>query len=129
MWWTLKVKSFVVRILVTVAKNDTNSHSISALTLAKVSQFTLMANTKKGSKPDFHAAAKPETAKELYDVFVAKVRSLYEADKIKDGVFQAMMDVELINDGPVGVDYRSDDSAVSNVAKASMFQQTSSCSC
>ena len=73
-----------------------------------------MANTKKGSKPDFHAAARPEAAKELYDIFVAKVRSLYETEKIKDGVFQAMMDVELINDGPVGVDYRSDDSAVFN---------------
>ena len=89
--------------------------------LPPVSQFTLMASTKKGSKPDFHAAARPEIAKDLYDIFIAKVRGLYETEKIKDGVFQAMMDVELINDGPVGIDYRSDDSAVSNIATFSPF--------
>ena len=76
-----------------------------------VSQFTLLANTRKG-KPDFHGAAKPEEAKQLYDYFFAKVQDLYRAEKVKDGVFQAMMEVGLVNDGPVGVDYRSDDGAV-----------------
>ncbi len=66
-----------------------------------VSQFTLLASTKKGSKPDFHGAASSAMAKELYDYFLAQVREKYHADKVKDGVFQAMMQVSLVNDGPV----------------------------
>jgi D-aminoacyl-tRNA deacylase len=66
-----------------------------------VSQFTLMANTKKGNKPDFHGAAKPEFAKELYDYFVTRIRELHGSDRVKDGIFQAMMQVALVNDGPV----------------------------
>ncbi len=53
-----------------------------------------------------------EQAKELYDQFFAKVQELYSPDKVKNGVFQAMMDVGLVNDGPVGVDYRSEEGAV-----------------
>jgi len=66
-----------------------------------VSQFTLLASTKKGSKPDFHGALGGEQAKELYQHFVTKVAQGYQADKVKDGVFQAMMEVALVNDGPV----------------------------
>lgn len=66
-----------------------------------VSQFTLMANTRKGNKPDFHGAAKPEVAKELYEYFVARIGELHGSEKVKDGVFQAMMQVALVNDGPV----------------------------
>ncbi|OBT75124.1 D-tyrosyl-tRNA(Tyr) deacylase [Pseudogymnoascus sp. 05NY08] len=66
-----------------------------------VSQFTLLANTKKGSKPDFHGAMGGEHAKELYQRFVSKVGEGYNPEKVKDGVFQAMMEVALINDGPV----------------------------
>jgi D-tyrosyl-tRNA(Tyr) deacylase len=61
----------------------------------------LLASTKKGSKPDFHHAASGDQAKELYDYFFSKVQELYSAEKVKDGVFQAMMEVGLINDGPV----------------------------
>lgn len=56
-----------------------------------VSQFTLLASTKKGSKPDFHGAAGGEKARELYDRFFDKVKELYEPEKVKNGVFQAMM--------------------------------------
>ncbi|KAK5674600.1 D-tyrosyl-tRNA(Tyr) deacylase [Elasticomyces elasticus] len=77
-----------------------------------VSQFTLLASTKKGNKPDFHKSAPAIKGKELYNHFFARVRSQYREDRVKDGVFQAMMDVELINDGPVGLDYRSIDEIV-----------------
>jgi hypothetical protein len=77
-----------------------------------VSQFTLLASTKKGNKPDFHRSATGEKAKELYSHFFAKVQELYDKDKVKDGVFQAMMDVALVNDGPVGVNYTSEDGVV-----------------
>ncbi|ODH26180.1 D-tyrosyl-tRNA(Tyr) deacylase [Paracoccidioides brasiliensis] len=77
-----------------------------------VSQFTLHAQIKRGNKPDFHRAADATKAKELYDYFYSKVSEMYEADRVKNGVFQAMMDVGLVNDGPVGVDYRSEDGAV-----------------
>jgi len=66
-----------------------------------VSQFTLLASTKKGNKPDFHGAAKGEHAKELYDYFYSQVQKLYSEQKVKNGVFQAMMQVGLVNDGPV----------------------------
>ncbi|MCJ1227694.1 D-tyrosyl-tRNA(Tyr) deacylase [Toensbergia leucococca] len=77
-----------------------------------VSQFTLLASTKKGSKPDFHGAAGGDQARELYDDFFAKVQELYVPERVKNGVFQALMEVGLVNDGPVGVDYRSEDGAV-----------------
>ena len=56
-----------------------------------VSQFTLLASTKKGSKPDFHGALGGEQAKELYQLFVSKVQQGYKSEMVKDGVFQAMM--------------------------------------
>lgn len=66
-----------------------------------VSQFTLLASTKKGNKPDFHGAAGGEEAKRLYQHFFEKVQQGYAAAKVKNGVFQAMMEVALVNDGPV----------------------------
>jgi len=66
-----------------------------------VSQFTLHASLKKGNKPDFHQSASGGKAKSLYDLFYKRVGELYEVDKIKNGIFAAMMDVALVNDGPV----------------------------
>lgn len=67
---------------------------------------------KKGNKPDFHEAADVETARRVYDYFFQRLSEAYKPERVKNGVFRAMMEVELKNDGPVGVDYRSVDAAV-----------------
>jgi D-tyrosyl-tRNA(Tyr) deacylase len=67
--------------------------------LLVVSQFTLAGNCAKGRRPSFDDAAPPAEANRLYGYFVAKVRDM--AVPVATGVFQAMMEVELINDGPV----------------------------
>ncbi len=65
-----------------------------------VSQFTLYGNTKKGNRPSFIASALPERAEPLYDQFVDEISALTGRPAAK-GVFGAMMDVHLVNDGPV----------------------------
>ena len=64
-----------------------------------VSQFTLCGDCKKGTRPSFDEAAHPDKAVELYEDFVNKLRGLNIP--VKTGKFRAMMDVSLINDGPV----------------------------
>ncbi|KAF9557133.1 hypothetical protein CPC08DRAFT_710607 [Agrocybe pediades] len=66
-----------------------------------VSQFTLLANTTKGNKPDFHRAMTTESSKVMYSKFLDVLKSSYKADKIQDGVFGAMMSVNLTNEGPI----------------------------
>jgi D-tyrosyl-tRNA(Tyr) deacylase len=66
-----------------------------------VSQFTLHASLKKGNKPDFHQSASGDKARTFYQTFFDKVCELYDPVKVKNGVFAAMMDVALVNDGPV----------------------------
>lgn len=66
-----------------------------------VSQFTLFGDVRRGKRPSFDAAARPERARELYEYFVARVRTL--GLRCETGRFQAMMEVELINSGPVTI--------------------------
>jgi D-aminoacyl-tRNA deacylase len=67
--------------------------------LLSVSQFTLYGDCRKGRRPNFMDAARPEQALSLYEAFNDKARSL--GVQVETGVFGAMMDVELVNDGPV----------------------------
>lgn len=64
-----------------------------------VSQFTLLGDCRKGRRPSFVAAARPEQANELYERFCERVRQL--GIEVQTGRFQQHMDVELVNDGPV----------------------------
>lgn len=68
--------------------------------ILSISQFTLYGETKKGNRPSFTAAAKPEAAQALYDQFNDILRSDYGL-QVETGVFGAMMDVSFTNDGPV----------------------------
>jgi D-tyrosyl-tRNA(Tyr) deacylase len=66
-----------------------------------VSQFTLIADTAKGNRPSFAAAAPPEQAEPLYVRFCAELRA--QGVPVETGVFGAKMEVELVNDGPVTI--------------------------
>jgi D-tyrosyl-tRNA(Tyr) deacylase len=64
-----------------------------------VSQFTLFGDCRRGRRPSYTAAARPDAAESLYQAFVHHLRSL--GLQVETGVFGAMMEVELVNDGPV----------------------------
>jgi D-tyrosyl-tRNA(Tyr) deacylase len=66
-----------------------------------VSQFTLYGDVRKGKRPSFDEAAPPELARELYEYFIAKIRE--SGVPCETGRFQATMQVELVNDGPVTI--------------------------
>ena len=66
-----------------------------------VSQFTLFGDVRRGKRPSFDAAARPEQAKRLYEYFVERVRSA--GVRCETGTFQAMMLVESVNEGPVTI--------------------------
>jgi D-aminoacyl-tRNA deacylase len=69
--------------------------------LLVVSQFTLYGDARKGRRPSYIEAAEPEKANRLYEFFVAEARK--QIERVETGRFQAMMDVELVNDGPVTI--------------------------
>lgn len=69
--------------------------------LLVVSQFTLYGDARKGRRPSYTDAAEPAEANRLYEYFVSEARKA--VDRVETGRFQAMMDVELVNDGPVTI--------------------------
>jgi D-tyrosyl-tRNA(Tyr) deacylase len=66
-----------------------------------VSQFTLLADTRKGNRPSFSEAARPGVAEPVYEAFCTALRALGVA--VETGIFGAKMEVELVNDGPVTI--------------------------
>jgi len=69
--------------------------------LLAVSQFTLYADTRRGRRPGYSAAAPPEEASRLYRYLVGRLRE--SGLRVEEGVFRAMMDVSLVNRGPVTI--------------------------
>lgn len=88
-----------------IFSDDDGKFNLSALEVAAeilvVSQFTLYGDTRKGRRPSFVAAARPELSEPLYEEFVACVRA--SGLTAAAGVFGAMMQVHLVNDGPVTI--------------------------
>ena len=82
------------------AKMNISLRDIGGAILA-VSQFTLYGDVRKGKRPSFDDAAPAQLARELYEYFVNKIRE--SGVKCETGRFQAMMQVELVNDGPVTI--------------------------
>jgi len=68
-----------------------------------VSNFTLCADCRRGNRPDFFGAAKPDSAIPLYERFVSNIRAAIGNDKVQTGEFGADMKIALVNDGPVTI--------------------------
>ncbi|MGM0900198.1 MAG: D-aminoacyl-tRNA deacylase [Bacillota bacterium] len=86
-----------------VFEDENGKMNLSLLDVAgevlSVSQFTLYGDCRKGRRPNFMEAARPDQANEIYELFNSKLRE--KGVKVETGVFGAMMDVQLTNDGPV----------------------------
>ena len=68
-----------------------------------ISQFTLYGDPQHGNRPSFIEAAKPDIAFPLYDKFVKRMKDNLGEEKVKEGIFGAMMEVKIINDGPLTI--------------------------
>ena len=75
-----------------------------------VSQFTLYGDTRRGNRPSYSDAAPPQIAESLYEKYISEMKRLVGSQKIQCGMFRAMMEIELVNDGPVTVMIESKDS-------------------
>ena len=68
-----------------------------------ISQFTLYGDARKGNRPSFTESAQPELAEDLYNKFIDRIAMNLGKDKVKTGIFGAMMNVKIFNDGPVTI--------------------------
>ena len=88
-----------------IFEDDAGKMNLSVMDIAgavlAVSQFTLYGDVRRGKRPSFDAAARPERARELYEYFVNRIRAA--GLRCETGRFQAMMEVSLVNSGPVTI--------------------------
>lgn len=98
--WMVR-KCLELRIFPDGENGDRFSKSVQEINgeLLVISQFTLYGDCRKGRRPSFDKSAAPQVAKQLYDRFVEKLR--HSGLKVETGIFGAMMNVSIINDGPV----------------------------
>ena len=83
-------------------KMNLSLHDVDGAALV-VSQFTLYADAQKGNRPGFILAARPQEAEPLYEAFIDRMRSSLGPARVITGVFGAMMEVTIVNDGPVTI--------------------------
>lgn len=99
--WMIK-KVLALRIFPDDAKNMNRSVTDVGGGILVVSQFTLYGDARKGTRPSFSEAMPPTEAERFYNDFMAKLRAATSL-QVAEGRFAAMMDVELVNDGPVTI--------------------------
>ena len=97
----IKFAEKVAKLRIFADENDKMNLSIKDINgkILVVSQFTLAGDCKKGTRPSFDKSAHPEEANRLYELFVQQLKQ--QGIPVQTGVFGAMMDVALVNDGPV----------------------------
>lgn len=105
-----KVATKIANLRIFQDENDKMNLSLADINgeVLLVSQFTLFASTRKGNRPSFLRAAKPELAIQLYQDFIQKLQAATKID-IKTGIFGADMKIHLVNDGPVTIIIDSQD--------------------
>ncbi len=93
----------IINLRIFSDENDKMNYSVLDIQgdILAISQFTLLGNCRKGRRPDFTTAEKPDVAKELFDEFYNKL--LESTLKVERGIFAAHMNLEINNDGPVTI--------------------------
>jgi D-tyrosyl-tRNA(Tyr) deacylase len=100
----------ILALRIFMDENDQMNRSVVDIngSIIVVSQFTLYADTRKGNRPSFIGAARPEQAQPLYEDLVRQLRAQLGDARVGTGVFGACMQVRLVNDGPVSVELCSE---------------------
>ena len=98
----LKMTNKISKLRIFNDENDIMNKNVNEVNgeVLVVSQFTLYGNVKKGNRPSYIEAAKPDIAKPIYNLFIKQLDSLIN-NKVQSGIFGAYMLVDIVNDGPV----------------------------